>query len=433
MPGGRVVLPHATRLRFDEILEQLVASAREVQASQGRLRGLLRAYLAVARADDLDTVLRHIVEAARMLVQARYAALGVVSHGRLIRFIHSGVDEETTRRIGHLPAGKGMLGVLVDDPRPVRLTDIGAHPASVGFPAGHPPMASFLGVPVRAGDRVFGNLYLTDKERGAPFTADDEELVVALAAAAGVSIENATLLAQGRRRQAWQSAMVDATAALLADAGPEVALLRFVTSALETLGGAGAAAAVPAGDDSTLRVAVAVGMYGGYAGTLLRPEDSIIGDAARSGAPVTGDRSRLPQGWPAREDATVGACLAAPMLADRRLAGVLLVSRQPDDGPFDELDHDILSSAAGQAGLVLRLADARHDEERLRLLETRDHIAADLRGRVIQRLFRHGLALQAAAGRLKAGEARDRLQDQIDEVDAVIRDIRDTVYALHPE
>ncbi|WP_199509737.1 GAF domain-containing protein [Nucisporomicrobium flavum] len=422
--------PHAARLEFDEILERLVASAREVQATQGRLRGLLRAYLAIARADDLDDVLRHVVDAAKVLVRARYAALGVVSHGGLVRFIHSGIDEDTARRIGHLPQGKGMLGLLVDDPRPVRLRDICGHPASVGFPAGHPRMTSFLGVPVRVGDRVFGNLYLTDKQGGAAFTADDEELVLALAAAAGVSIENATLLAQGRRRQAWQSAMVEATNALLADADPDVALLQFVTSAQETLGGTGAAAAVPADDDTTLRVAVGVGMYGRYTGTVIRLEDSIVGDAVQLTAPVAGDRSRLPQGWPARRDTAIGACLAAPMLADRRLVGVLLVSRSPDDGAFDELDHDILAGAAGQAGLALRLAEARHDSERLRMLEDREHLAADLRDRVIQRLFRHGLALQCAAARVGTGEPRQRLQDQIDEVDAIIRDIRDTVLSL---
>ncbi|MEV4703014.1 GAF domain-containing protein [Actinoplanes sp. NPDC049316] len=425
-----LAFPHAARLEFDEILERLVASAREVQATQGRLRGLLRAYLAIARADDLDDVLRHIVEAAKVLVQARYAALGVVSHGGLVRFIHSGMDEETGRRIGHLPEGKGMLGLLVEDPHPVRLRDICDHAASVGFPAGHPRMTSFLGVPVRVGDRVFGNLYLTDKQGGAAFTADDEELVLALAAAAGVSIENATLLAQGRRRQAWQSAMVEATNALLADADPDVALLQFVTSALETLGGAGAAAAVPTDDEATLRVAVGVGMYGRYTGTVVRLEDSIVGDAVDRAAPVAGDRSRLPRGWPARQDTTIGACLAAPMLAERRLAGVLLVSRRPDDGPFDDLDHDILSGAAGQAGLALRLAEARHDSELVRMLEDREHIAAALRDRVIQRLFRHGLALQGAAGRAASVEVRHRLQEQIDEVDAIIRDIRDTVLSL---
>jgi two-component system sensor histidine kinase DevS len=219
-PVSGLGFAQVARLEFDEILERLVASAREVQASQGRLRGLLRAYLAVARAEDLDDVLGHIVEAARVLVDARYAALGVVENGSVVRFIHTGMNPATVEKIGQLPDGKGLLRLLVEHPEPVRLRNIADHMVSVGFPAHHPPMQSFLGVPVRAGDRVFGNPYLTEKRNAAPFTVDDEELVVALAAAAGFAIENATLLAEGRRRQSWQTAMVRATTDLLAGADP---------------------------------------------------------------------------------------------------------------------------------------------------------------------------------------------------------------------
>jgi signal transduction histidine kinase len=147
---------------------------------------------------DLPTVLQQIVESAAELVDARYGALGVLdpSRTRLAQFITVGIDDETHRAIGHLPEGHGILGLLILDPRPIRLPDLKEHPDSYGFPPHHPPMHSFLGVPVRLRDEVFGNLYLTDKQTGEVFTDVDEELVVALAGAAGVAIENARLHAR---------------------------------------------------------------------------------------------------------------------------------------------------------------------------------------------------------------------------------------------
>jgi two-component system, NarL family, sensor histidine kinase DevS len=427
---GGLSFPHAARLRLDDVLEQLVTSARQVQAAQGRLRALLRAYLAVARADDLDGVLRQTVAAAKSLVDARYAALGVVAQDGLARFVHAGIDEETAQRIGRLPEGKGMLGLLVERPEPVRLDNIAEHVGSVGFPEHHPPMASFLGVPVRVGDRIFGNLYLTEKQGAATFTADDEELVVALAAAAGVAIENATLLAQGRRRQAWQSAMVEATTALLADADLDVALSRFVGCALETLRGAGAIAAVPTDDPARLRVAAAGGNYRRCVGAELAVADSILADAIERGGPVVAERCRLPH-LPAvdRGDAA-GQSMAAPMSAEEGLVGVLLISRRPGDPPIDDLDRDIMAGLGTQAGLVLHLAEAHRDNERLRLVEDRRQIADQLRGRAIQRLFRLGLGLQGQVDRSRQVDVRERLQEQVYEVDAIIRDIRDTVLTL---
>jgi signal transduction histidine kinase len=169
------------------------------------IRRLLELVAAMSSDLSLPVVLRHIVASACELVDAQYAALGVLGPGtnveqiRLIEFIPKGVDEETIRLIGPYPHGRGILGVLIRDPRPLRLNDLASHPQSYGFPKGHPPMRSFLGVPVRLQDRVFGNLYLTEKRGGGDFTADDEEMAIALAGAAGVAIENARL--QERVRQ----------------------------------------------------------------------------------------------------------------------------------------------------------------------------------------------------------------------------------------
>jgi len=159
------------------------------------LRHLVEAMLAVGSDLDLHKVLQHIVQSARELVDAQYAALGVLDESGkwLSDFISVGIDDTTQRLIGALPKGNGLLGVLIRDAQPLRLADLREHDASVGFPPGHPPMRSFLGVPIRVGDTVFGNLYLTDKLSGEVFSDVDEELVVGLAAAAGVAIERARL------------------------------------------------------------------------------------------------------------------------------------------------------------------------------------------------------------------------------------------------
>jgi signal transduction histidine kinase len=160
---------------------------------------LLDAVVALSADLSLPNVLKRIVEAAAVVSGARYAALGVLGQDQpdlqrgLVEFVTHGIDGKGIRAIGHLPQGVGVLGLLITDPKPRRIADIGAHPASAGFPAHHPPMTSFLGVPVMVRDQVFGNLYLTEKQGAAEFSKSDEDLVVALAGAAGVAIENARL------------------------------------------------------------------------------------------------------------------------------------------------------------------------------------------------------------------------------------------------
>jgi signal transduction histidine kinase len=162
------------------------------------LRRLLDAVLTVGSDLDLPAMLERIVQAAVDLVDARYGALGVLDDTgeRLAQFITVGIDDETRAAIGHLPEGHGILGLHIVDAKPLRLPDLREHPDSYGFPPHHPPMRSFLGVPIRVRDEVFGNLYLTDKTSAEVFTDVDEELVVGLAAAAGVAIENARLHAR---------------------------------------------------------------------------------------------------------------------------------------------------------------------------------------------------------------------------------------------
>jgi transcriptional regulator with GAF, ATPase, and Fis domain len=166
------MFPTVGRLELDELLAQLVERAQDVMATQGRLRGLLRANRMVTTDLRLPTLLRQVVEAGCELLDARYGALGVVAPDRTLEeFVHVGMDPADVERIGHLPTGHGVLGVLIDDPRPRRVDDIARDPNAVGFPPGHPPMHTFLGVPITVRGEVFGNLYLTEKRDGRAFTA----------------------------------------------------------------------------------------------------------------------------------------------------------------------------------------------------------------------------------------------------------------------
>jgi len=433
-PADDIPFVQVARLELDDLLEQLLVRAREVQATQGRLRGLLRAFLEVGRAETLDAVLRHVVHSARQLVDARYAALGVVKHDRLVQFVHTGMTTEQIAQIGHLPQGKGLLGSLVEEPQTLRLRDIADHHASAGFPEGHPSMRTLLGVPVRSGDRTLGTLYLAEKAGGVDFTADDEQLVQALAVAAAAAITHATLLDESRRRHTWQTAMVDVSTQLLAGTDSDEVLQQLLQHACHTLAGLGAAVSVPTDDPLVLRVAVTEGtVYDARAGELVPIAGSVSGTAITAGTLVVIADPRADPRTTAtaeRTSATIGQSVAVPLIRDGVVNGVLTVSRAPDADPFDDVDLDLITAAAAHTGLALHLSQARTDSAELQRLADRDDIGNDLRHHIIHRLFNHGLELQAAASRITHPAHRVALQKQITEVDAIIRDIRNVVFAL---
>ena len=219
MEGSQPLLPH---LRLDDLLKELQVRLEAALNTRDRVRSLLEAVVAIGGELELEQALHRIVTAAVGLVDARYGALGVVGEaGRLIEFVPVGIDDDQITKIHHWPQGRGLLGELISNPRPLRIADIAGDPRSSGFPQGHPPMSSFLGAPIRVRDEVFGNLYLTEKRSGAPFDEDDEALVVALAAAAGVAIDNARLYAEARRQQQWLAANAEVTQLLMSEAEPQ--------------------------------------------------------------------------------------------------------------------------------------------------------------------------------------------------------------------
>ncbi|MFE6648859.1 GAF domain-containing protein, partial [Nocardioides sp. NPDC057772] len=274
---------------LDELLTEVLDRVTDARDEQVRWRLLLDAIVTMGAGLSIDDLLDRIVEVAQALAGAKYAALGVLASAgerRLRLFITRGLTPEQQLRIGDLPTGHGLLGLLIDHPEPVRLQDITEHPVSYGFPEHHPPMRSFLGVPVRIGEKVFGNLYLTEKDNGEDFTDQDESIVVALAAAAGVAIENALLAEEAARRGRWLDARAEITAALMGDVDRTSALQLVVDRARE-VAGADVAWIVTGPAADRLRVEVVSGADVD-ADVLKRAplRESVAGQAIRDGVPM---------------------------------------------------------------------------------------------------------------------------------------------------
>jgi two-component system, NarL family, sensor histidine kinase DevS len=429
--GSRPVLPH---LRLDDLLTELQARLQTVLDTRDRTHALLEAVVAIGGHLELEAVLRQIVEAAAGLVSARYGALGVVGEGgRLVEFVPVGLDETEIARIAHWPEGRGLLGKLITDPRPLRLSDIAAHPESVGFPAGHPPMRSFLGVPVRIRDEVFGNLYLTEKQGGAEFDEEDEALALALAAAAGVAIENARLYAEARRQQQWLRATAEVTQRLLSGAATGEVLELVTQQALELSGADLVVLALPAGNSERLVIEHASGQGAGAAiGLVLPAQRSASGIVMATGKPLAvANFTEDPRvAAVAREHMPLGPAVLVPLGPAGDVRGVLTAGRRTGALPLPAPAVEMVITFAAQAGIGLELAEHRRDAQRLALSEDRDRIARDLHDLVIQRLFATGMSLQGATALMPGSEAVHRVEQAVDALDETIKDIRTAIFSL---
>jgi signal transduction histidine kinase len=420
------------RLELDQLLGQLVNRAEDVMAAQGRLRGLLSANRVIISELDLPSVLRHIVEAACQLVRARYGALGVLApDGSLEEFITVGIDAPATQLIGELPSGKGLLGAVIEDASPIRLAVMSADNRSVGFPAHHPPMTSFLGVPIRVRDVVFGNLYLTEAASG-QFSVEDEELVTALAATAGITIENARLFEQSRRKQDWLHASTQITRQLLTPGGEEP--LALIASRTREIADADIVTVVlPTSAGDRLMIEVASGERAEeFVGFSYPVQDTLVGAAFVSGQPVLMNDATVDTTYTVHlaESLTIGPVMVLPLVGAQRMRGALVVGRLHGRHRFDDADLDMATTFANQAALALEMADARADQQRMVLLEDRDRIARDLHDHVIQRLFAAGLGVQSVATALADDPQSERLSGVVSEVDDTIRQIRTSIFQL---
>jgi signal transduction histidine kinase len=424
------------QLSIERLMDQLVERASDIITSQHRVQALLTANQSIVGDLELPVVLRRIVDAAATVAGARYAALGVIGpDGTLEQFVHTGMDAETVRDIGHLPRGRGVLGAVIAHPDPIRLASIADDSRSSGFPPGHPPMTGFLGVPLRSRDLVFGNLYLTDRVDGRPFTDEDVELVEALAFTAGIAIENARLYEESERRQQWLRASSDVSRELLSSVRDDLAALELITASVQRLAAADVVTLVlPHPDDpDDLEVTVATGLGAeNLVGAGFAAAGSLALHVMEQGHGTLYD-SRPANRWSVHLDMVIppGPVMAVPLTGDWSSRGAIVAGRVASRAPFNHGDLEMAEAFAEQAALALELAEARADQQRLSVLEDRDRIARDLHDHVIQRLFASELSAQILVGRTTQPEVREGLVRTIGELTATIRQIRSTILALH--
>jgi len=413
--------------------------------NERRLRSLLEVGRALVSDFDLEAVLGRVLEAARDLTGARYAALGVLDETRegLERFLTAGIEQETQRAIGQLPRGRGVLGVLIHDPRPLRLGDVGAHSHSYGFPPEHPPMHSFLGVPIRVRDEVYGNLYLTEKEGGGEFDAADEEALVVLAEWAGIAIENARAYSglQGRRDQLERAvASLEATSEIAQALAGETDLehvLELVAKRARALTEARAVVVLLVDGEQLVVAALAGDLDRALMGEGIPIEGSVSGEVLRSGKPerLADAPSRLRFALAEQTQAKTG--LFVPLRLRGRVLGVLSAFDRLRDGPqFSSRDEQLLSAfAASAAAAVATAQDVQAQSLRRSIAaaeQERTRWARELHDETLQELA--ALKLMLATVRItKDDRERERQLRQAGErIDVAVQGLRDLITDLRP-
>ncbi|KGN37812.1 hypothetical protein N803_12190 [Knoellia subterranea KCTC 19937] len=401
-------IAHPSALELDDLLDELRARAGNARLAQVRMSALLDAVVAVSSDLELAAVLRRIVESACALVDATYGALGVLGPAgeELVEFVTHGITDEQRAAIGPEPHGRGLLGVIIASPTPLRVERIGEHPDSYGFPPNHPPMTSFMGAPIRIRGQVFGNVYLTDKVGADSFTRDDEAILIALASAAGVAIENARLYERSVADQEWGAATRDLVSGLL-EGRPTDEVLGEVAHRTRSLTRA-TGAVVASHDGGSLVVSAAQGTVPHRVGDAV---DDALWRAALVG----------PSGV-AEDDSTHVVRLGT----NRDPRGILALT-----GVTGPADIHRLAEFGQRIGVGLAAALSQQERARIELLEDRDRIARDMHDHVIQRLFAAGMSLQSVARQLTDETLRERVDVTVDEIDAVIKDIRHTIFALN--
>jgi len=409
---------------------------------ESRLRRLLDVGRSLISELEPETVLQRLLEVARELTGARYAAIGVLDEQRkgLERFLTVGIDEETHRQIGDLPRGRGVLGVLINEPQPLRLTDVSAHPQSYGFPLAHPPMTTFLGVPILIEAQAWGNLYLTDKHGGELFTADDEEAAVVLAGWAGIAIANARLYRAVReRRDDLERALrgLETTTEVSRALGGVTDLdrvLELVVKRSRALVDARATEIALVDGDEFVVAAVAGEGVEGLQGRRVAIADSLAGPALRSGRPQR--FAQVPRESFAAREMGAQTAIVTPMLFRNRPVGFLIaLDRMRGERAFGEDDERLMQAFAASAATAVATAQSAGDEALRRSIEAseaeRGRWARELHDETLQQLAGVRVLLSGARrsgdpDRVAAAldEAIEMLSDGIAELRALITDLR---------
>jgi signal transduction histidine kinase len=397
---------------------------------------LLEAGLTLASELSLPVVLQRIVDLAAQVTDARYGALGVIGEGGdLEEFITTGIPAKQRRAIGPLPRGRGVLGLLIQQPRPIRLPNIADHPKSVGFPANHPPMRSFLGAPVQAMGRIFGNIYLAEKRSAPTFSKEDEESIVILATQAGVAIANAMLYAETRQRERWLDTLRDITSAILAGSEAEPLLAGIAEHARDLAGADSATIVTTSSVEGQLVVAAAAGSYAAQVrGQPVPAAKSISGEVMASGQPlVTEDASSLRHAYqPIMRLGHVGPAIFVPLRVRGRATGTLMIANVQGGGRFSHQTVRLVETFADQASVAMEYVRAQADVRRVGLMDERERIARELHDGVIQSLFAVGMSLQSTALMTSSPDQAARIEGAVGELDRVIRDLRNYIFGLRP-
>ncbi|MFE5511918.1 GAF domain-containing protein [Streptomyces sp. NPDC056529] len=419
--------------------DPLEAATRATRSLQGlsteltaRVPQLLEAMRSVGTGLELHSTLDRICETAAELADARYAAIGVVDDegDGLSDFVTFGVDEDTARRIGRRPDGHaGLLGALIRDPQTIRLADLSKDPRAAGFPPGHPPMGSFLGVPIRVQGEIFGNLYLAEKRGGDGFNDYDVHMVRVLATEAGIAIGNARLYEAARQRERWIDGSVAVTTALLSGGDADDALTVVAEQARRLADADAGIVLLPAEEGGLEVVAVSSPRSTKWLGVVIPPESDVVELLFEGEAVFVPDASSDPR-MNSPMTSVYGPSMILPLQSGGRVLGALAMPRARDGRPFTELERTLATQFASQAALALMMADAQRDRERLAVYEDRDRIARDLHDLVIQRLFATGMMLESAQRRSIVPAVREGVGKAVDELDVTIQEIRTAIFAL---
>lgn len=436
-PSSRSVQPGEAAWFATSELETLPPGSAE------RLPRLLEAMVTIGSGPgpDLHSTLVHIVETAVRVADCRYAAIGVLNEEPgtgLKDFVTCGMAEEEIARIDHLPDGKhGLLAAVLRQDEPLRLPDLTADQRFEGWPRNHPPMRTFLGIPVRIGEELFGNLYLTEKKGGGEFTDNDVELIRVLATEAGIALGNARLRDEALRRERWIDGSAAITTALLG--GDTDDALAVVAERARILAEAAAGLVLlPAGPGGGMEiVAASADDARGLIGTVI-PAESPVLEHLRVGEPVFVDDAMSDPRMITEVAARFGPSMLLPLESGGRVLGTLATPRERGAPRFSEAEKSLATRFAAQAALALVLAEAQRDRERLAVYEDRDRIARDLHDLVIQRLFATGMTLQGAQRGLDRADpgqsaAAERIGGAVDELDATIAEIRTAIFALQQD
>ncbi|WP_405855564.1 GAF domain-containing protein [Streptomyces sp. NBC_00090] len=419
--------------------DPLEAATQATRSLQGlsteltaRVPQLLEAMRSVGTGLELHSTLDRICETAAELADARYAAIGVVDdEGEgLSDFVTFGVGEDVARRIGRLPDGHaGLLGALIRDPQTIRLAGLSADPRSAGFPPGHPPMRTFLGVPIKVQGEIFGNLYLAEKRGGGEFNDYDVHMVRVLATEAGIAIGNARLYEAARQRERWIDGSVAVTTALLSGGDADDALTVVAEQARRLADADAGIVLLPAEEGGLEIVAVSSPRPTKSLGVVIPPESAVVEQLLDGEAVFVADASKDPR-MISRLTSPYGPSMMLPLQSGGRVLGALATPRVRGARPFTEAERTLATQFASQAALALMMADAQRDRERLAVYEDRDRIARDLHDLVIQRLFATGMMLESAQRKSIVPAVREGVGKAVDELDVTIQEIRTAIFAL---